>query len=122
MLDVSLKKTAGGKFTFFWDEDGDLRFDPYAVYPVFSTLLCHKGSYYWDATGLQGTLLYQVRQDRLRTASQLVSYSRDALTQCQAAGIVSDGTATAERRRTGSYFLQLKWSAGGREPSVGLES
>lgn len=121
MLDVSLRRTAGSRFTFAWDAAGDLRFDAYAVYPVFSTLLCHKASYYWDETGLQGTLLYEVRQDRLRTGSQLVSYSRDALTQCQAAGVLSGGSATAERRRTGSYRLTLQWSAGGASPTASLE-
>ena len=109
MLDVSLKRTTAGKFTFDWGPDGDLRFDPYGVYSVFSTLLCPKGSYYWDSTGLQGTLLYQVKQDRLRTASQLVSYSRDGLSQCEAAGVIGAGSATAERRRSGSYVLTLNW-------------
>lgn len=122
MLDVSLKKTAGGKFTFAWGADGDLLFDAYALYPVLSTLLTHKGGYYWDPTGLQGTQLYQVRQDRLRTASQLVSYTRDALAQCEAAGLISDGTATAERMRTGSYRLRPAWRTASAAPALTLES
>jgi hypothetical protein len=122
VIDVSLQSTAGGKFTFAWGADGDLVFDAFGAYPLFSTLNTHKGRYYWDATGLQGTLLYQVKQDRLRTGSQLVSYSRDAIDQCKAAGIISDGTPTAERKRTGVYRLKLQWQAGNATKSEVLEA
>lgn len=109
MLDVTLNRNARGKFTFSWSA-GDLRFDDKAVYPVFSTLSLPKGAYYWDSTGQQGTLLSSVKQDRMRTGSQLASYGRDALEQCQSAKLLKAVDVSARRTRPGSYLVDLLWT------------
>lgn len=109
MLDVTLNRNGRGKFTFSWSA-GDLRFDDKAVYPVFSTLWMPKGAYYWDSIGQQGTLLSTVKQDRMRTGSQLAAYGRDALEQCQGAKLLRAVDVSARRTRPGSYLVDLLWT------------
>jgi len=109
VLDVTLNRNGRGKFTFSWSA-GDLRFDDKAVYPVFSTLWMPKGAYYWDSTGQQGTLLSTVKQDRMRTGSQLAAYGRDALEQCQGAKLLRAVDVSARRTRPGSYLVDLLWT------------
>ena len=113
--DISLRRTARGKFSFVWDKKtGSVVFDRRAAYPVLSTLHTHKGAYYWDATGRQGTQLYTVRQDRIGvTTSQLSSFGLDALKQCQAAGFLDSYSASAERLRAGVFALSVKWTVAG---------
>lgn len=65
--DVALTKNQKGKFTFAWDDQGNVVFDNRAVYPVLTTLVTRKGQYYHDPEGTQGTLLYTVKQDKLTT-------------------------------------------------------
>lgn len=114
-LDVSLLKvTTTGKFTHRWDADGDLIFDDTASYPVLTTLYTHKGRYYWDLTGEQGTFLHTVKQDKFTTGDQLRGYGMDAIDQCRAAGIIESGSSSAERARPGYYELGLAWERNGK--------
>ena len=123
MDDIALKRNpATGKFTFDWDTpDGDVKWSPYAEYPVLTTLASHKGRYFWDATGQQGTLLYTVIKDGLATGSQLAGYTQDGLDQCRADGIIQSGSATAERVRPGVWIIRPRWKVGGRQsPALDL--
>ena len=113
-LDVALRKTERGKFTLVWDATGDLVFDDTAAYPVITTLYTHKGAYYWDATGEQGTFIHLVKQDKFTTGDQLKAYGQDALDQCRSAEIIESGTTGAERVRPGYYQLGLAWKRNGR--------
>ena len=107
--DIALIRTQRGKFTFTWDDTGDVIFDNRAVYPVLTTLVTRKGQYYHDAEGNQGTLLYTMKQDKLTTGSQLRSYAQDGGNQVIAEGIITSFSAQAERIRSGSFALQLSW-------------
>jgi hypothetical protein len=100
--------------TLDWDESGDLKFDDLGVYPVLATLVTHKGEYPWDQTGEQGTYLHTIRQDRFATGDQLRAAGQDALDQCKAEGLIQGGTPTAERLRTGSWELRLRWHVHGK--------
>lgn len=107
--DVALTRTQRGKFTFAWDNQGDVIFDNRAVYPVLTTLVTRKGQYYHDAEGTQGTLLYTIKKDKLTTGSQLRSYAQDGGNQVMAEGIITSFSAQAERIRAGSFILKLFW-------------
>lgn len=111
-LDLALTENPRGKLTFVW-QDGDPVFDERGVYPVMTTLATRKGSYAWDPSGQQGTLLYTVKSDRRTTQSELVGYSLDGGRQCERdpeTG-VSGVEAIADRQRTGRWALQVSWKS-----------
>lgn len=113
--DLALRRNpATGRFTFDWDSAGDLRFDETATYPVLSTLYTHKGQYYFDRDGTQGTDLYTVRKDQMTTASQLIAYAQDGGDQCRAEGIIQAFSADASRLRSGAYELVPRWDVDGQ--------
>lgn len=107
--DVALSRTQRGKFTFAWDEMGDVAFDNRAVYPVLTTLVTRKGEYYFDPDGTQGTLLHTVKQDKFTTGSQLRSYAQDGGNQVIQEGTISQFTPTATRLKSASWELDLSW-------------
>lgn len=113
MQDISLKRNpATGRFTFDWS--GDLKFDDLVAYSVLTTLYTRKGSYYWDSSGQQGTLIYQVRNDKFSTGSQLAAYAQDAGDQCIRDSLIQAFSSDAQKIRTGSYLLNIHWEVGGK--------
>lgn len=113
-LDAALRRTARGKLTLVWGPDGDLVFDDTGAYPVLTTVHTHKGRYFFDTSGEQGTFLHLVKQDKFSTGDQLRAYGQDALDQCKAAGIIESGSTTARRERPGSWLLGLSWMRNGK--------
>lgn len=107
--DIAIIRNPRGKFTFAWDDTGDVVFDNRAVYPVLTTLVTHKGTYYWDTDGSQGTLLHTVKRDKFTTGSQLRSYAQDGGQQVIAEGQITQFEAQATRLRPGTWELSLSW-------------
>ena len=116
MLDVALvRDPSTGLHDLAWDDFGDLVFDDLGIYPVLTTIVTHKGAYYWDESGEQGTHLHTVKKDRFATGSQLRAYVQDGLDQCRAERIIDSGTVTTERLRPGSWVVRPRWVAAGHE-------
>lgn len=114
--DVTLVPSARrpGKLTFAFDESGDLRFDDSQAYAVLTSVVCKKDHYRFD--GAFGTRIYQIKQDRSTTGSQLAAAARDGGDACRAAGLITEFSAFAERRRTGRFLLSLSWRVPGVDP------
>lgn len=110
MAYLAFKRSVRGKLTFSRDPvTREYLRDSRAVYPVLATVVMQKGGYYFDSTGQAGTLLYTVKNDRLTTGSRLVAYASDGMKQVEDAGLISNGSVSAEKVRTGSWRLNLRW-------------
>lgn len=110
-MDQSFRRDRGsGKFVFVW-ADGEPLFDSTGTHSVLTTVLEHKGQYYHDPTGQEGTLLYSVKQDRETTGSQLSAYALDGAQQCQAAELVQKVQTSAQRLRRGAWQITVSWQS-----------
>ena len=125
-LDVTLvRQQDTGKFDFQVASSGlnkgNPNFDATRTHAVLTTLLSWKrgrrpqsqvaeGGYYWDPSGLRGTLLWTIAQDRVATASQLVAYADDGGQQLISSKYVASFTSSAERLRAGAYRLRVNWT------------
>jgi len=132
--DIALRRNdTNGKFTFDWatsgPNKGNPNFDDSRANAVLVTLNSYKrdpvagtGGYYWDPSGLRGTFLYKVKQDRLATKGQLQAAADDGGQQLISKLVIQTFTSTAERKAPGKWTLTVEWSvpAGQYKQTVNL--
>lgn len=116
-----------GRMDFVFDESGtnkgNPRFDSTRTHAVLTTVMSRKrgkapgskveeGGYYWDDTGLRGTLVWTVKYDRLATRSQLVAAGEDAGAQLVGDKLLVSLSAEAYRvnNQKGRWRLELAWT------------
>lgn len=70
-----------------------------------------QGGYYWDPTGLRGTLLWTIKLDRLATRSDLLAAADDAGQQLVNAKLIKTLVGSAERvlGERGKWRLTVSW-------------
>lgn len=70
-----------------------------------------QGGYYWDATGLRGTLLWTIKLDRLATRSDLLAAADDAGQQLVNEKVIKTLVGSAKRvlGERGKWRLTISW-------------
>jgi phage gp46-like protein len=74
-----LRNPSTGKFDIQWDATGNVLFDDTQEHAVLSLMLGRKAQYWADQTGVRGSYLYVVKEDRKATPSKMQGYVVDAL-------------------------------------------
>lgn len=114
---IAIKALPRGGVDFVVDKTGpnkgNPRFDRTAAYPLFSRIFTHRGKDYHDATGLRGTRLYLVRDDRLGTPSRLQAEVEDGARQARAAGHIESATVKVDKPGQ-NYEISIEWRVPGR--------
>lgn len=74
-----LRNPATGKFDIQWDATGNVAFDSTQEHAVLSLIIERKAQYWADTTGVRGSYLYAVKEDRKATPSKMQGFVVDAL-------------------------------------------
>ncbi len=138
--DIALARNqSNGKWDIDWETNvhtgnkGNPRYDSTRRHSIMVTLVSKRrgkrpgsqveeGGYYWDTSGVYGTLLWTVIWDRMATESQLTSYAQDAGQQLSDFKLISTFAARARRLGPGKWTLTATWTVPGNsaEENVAL--
>src|SRR5437773_2447925 len=100
--------------------NGNPVFNESRVHKVMSRLVEHKGKWWADSTGQQGSELYKVKNLRATTPSQLEAFARDALQPLLVAREILPPRGARDLRveatvdrSTGRAWIYVAWSTPG---------